>query len=491
MKSILNLGRVWIAGVCLVAVIAMDVRAQDQLLLPAPDTKLSVNIPVHSKNIAYATFNFDLLEQMTSGDKFEIELGKKPYTGVVKISKTQKYGCTVNGVLSDTPGSFFAISMVDDAAAGTFIIPGKGMIRLRYGGAEGLHYLYEVVGNKRLRCAVEGRELEEPGDIESDSEPFLEPLESKNDSEDSNQSFAELSGCSAPPTAFDIMLVYTPAARILVGGRSQIEAECANAVAMTEMTYTNSGLSIQCNLVFVAEVAYTENGTFQDHLNRLRNPADGILDQILGLANSAGADFIGLVVNDNDAGEPLGIGDCFSSASTAMSVNSVFGLIESFVLAHEIGHNIGLSHEPNGEEPCSTIPNSFANITASFSTVMAASISFNDPGVYSSPNLVFDGVRTGTSTRNNVAAIASRQDVVEAFRASRINVFVDFGADGSEDGSFQNPFDTVLEGVDQTLPDPLADIPELQIGAGSYDETLLIDKPMVIRSCGGTATIGN
>ena len=73
---------------------------------------------------------------------------------------------------------------------------------------------------------------------------------------------------------------------------------------------------------------------------------------------------------------------------------------------------------------------------------------------------------------------------------SRLNVFVDFNASGLENGSFSNPFDTVQEGVNQTLPEPVADVPELRIEAGSYDETLLIDKPMTIRSCGGTATIG-
>ena len=73
---------------------------------------------------------------------------------------------------------------------------------------------------------------------------------------------------------------------------------------------------------------------------------------------------------------------------------------------------------------------------------------------------------------------------------TRMNVFVDSNASGFQDGSFQNPFDTVLEGVNRTLLNPVTDLPELQIDAGAYDESLVITKPMIIRSCGGTVTIG-
>ena len=467
----------------------MDARAQDQLLLPPPDTEMDVNRPVYSKNLAYAKFNFDLLEQMASGDRFEITLAGKQYTGVVEKSKTQRHGCTVNGALSDSSGGFFTISMVDDAAAGTFFVPGKGMIRLSYGGREGLHYLYEIAGIKGVDCGVEPGESDDIEDGERASDLPSELVEGDTDSDSGGESFDHQGGCSAPPTTFDIMLVYTAAARIAAGGVSQIQAECANAVALTEMTYANSGLPIQTNLVWLSEVAYNENGTHREHRDRLLNPSDGILDQIHALRNIAGADFVGLVVADSDGGSLCGIAFCDATSSTAMSVNRWDCMVNNLTLPHEIGHNIGLSHEVS-VPPCSSIPNAFGNVTGTFRTVMGLGSRPRIP-FYSSPNLAYAGVRTGTSTRNNAAAIASRQNFVESFRQSRLDVFVDFGTSGSENGSFQNPFNTVLEGVNQTLPTPLADIPVLSIKAGSTSETLTIAKPMTIKACGGTVTIGN
>ena len=63
--------------------------------------------------------------------------------------------------------------------------------------------------------------------------------------------------------------------------------------------------------------------------------------------------------------------------------------------------------------------------------------------------------------------------------------YVDAGATGSEDGSSDHPFNTVIEGV-IAAPTNGAVI----IRPGVYPEALFLARPMTLQGCGGTATIG-
>lgn len=261
-----------------------------------------------------------------------------------------------------------------------------------------------------------------------------------------------------------------------------------------ELTYLTCSVLIRTNIVWLSEVTYDESGqSYEDHLDALTATNDGILDQVHTLRDIADADFVGLVVQDEESG---GLGWCLSTQATAMSVNRWDLLADEFVLAHEIGHNIGCAHNPEDADCTPTAigfgHNFFVPAESTWRhTVMAYSV--NDSSVipyYSSPACQYEGVATGTADRDNLAVILSRQGVCEAFRLTRMDVWVDFGFGGSENGSFNNPFDTVIEGVNRTLANPVADIPVLHIQAGSRNESLTIDKPMFIEACGGTVTIG-
>lgn len=66
-------------------------------------------------------------------------------------------------------------------------------------------------------------------------------------------------------------------------------------------------------------------------------------------------------------------------------------------------------------------------------------------------------------------------------------IFVSGGYSGVERGTITEPFNTVTEGVYAVISGS-----EVFIASGSYDETLIIDKPMTLNTLlGGTVTIGN
>ena len=486
-----------------------------KLLLPS--TGVNVSRPVHATNLTYGMLNFDLLEQLATGSTFEIELAGKQFEALVVESKTQMYGRTVKGVLTEQPESFFAISTDGIAAAGTFLVPGKRLFQLSYGGEDGLHYVAQPIETKGL-CGLD--QGDDAGAVKnavppvhrgqgfSSNDVFRGQTKRQNKRTDSSESTNLLGGCAVPPPQFDIAIAYTQAARIRVGSVNAIRTEIMNAVTIAEQTYQNSGLSIEVNLVGLAEINYAENASINQDLINLVN-GTGILQQARDLRTDTGADFLALVVSE---GQPipdsnsriLGIATCPNNPNRPpnfwfdnSSINAVrFGANPIYTgnellitLIHEMGHNVGCNHTEGLCNP--TEPTARALSTTDFETIMGNQGAFTRILHYSNPNVQFEGVPTGNGSRNNFAEILSREREVESSMPSRVNVFVDSSASGTQDGSFQNPFDTVLEGVNQTLPAPVADLPELFIGAGFYDESFTITKPMIIRSCGGTASIGN
>ena len=539
MKNKFELLRVCIAGICLIALLAMDARAQDgnlesvseidgitnpktgpteepelrQLFLPGPKADLDASRSVHTTISSQGTLNFELLNQLQRGSRFEVELAGEKYQAFVEVSKTQMYGLTVKGILAETPGSFFTISTEGEFAAGAFLLSRGRMFHLSYGGAKGVHYLAES-SEPRGRCRLTGvaaapedgkrlndgvQKLAGPRDLRNQANEGIEKSDTPATANATSNSCAAI-----PPVQFDIAMAYTRAARIRVGATAAIRTECMTAVTMAEETFQNSGLSIQVNLVGLAEVNYNENPTMDQDLEEL---VDGIgaLQQARDLRTNTGADFLALVVSEGEpttGGVFLGIATCphfpglpsrfwfdYSSVNAVRrtaseSLNTLMG-----TLVHEMGHNVGCGHTSGACDP--TRPNARGLSTSTFQTIMGDEGPADRISNFSNPNVLYQGNATGTASRNNVSVISRRERVIESSMDSRLNVFVDLGASGSENGSFQNPFDTVLEGVNQTLPNPVADLPELQIRAGTYNESLIITKPMIIKSCGGTATIGN
>jgi hypothetical protein len=465
----------------------------DQLILESPGGALAVTPPRHTRDVERVGVDFELLSSLRADDGFAMTIYGDDLIAIVDEVKPQVEGFTIRGHFDRSFRSFFTITVVGDAAAGSFHIPGAhDMVRLRYGGPGGLHYLHRIEIGPEDECAGEAIIAFEPGEVrEIDRMNFDRRLDQVQGPPNS----PVLGGCSAPDPTFDVMLIYSDDARAAAGGANAIRAECIDAVEVMELTYLSCSVLIRTNIVYLAEVSYDERDrSYRNHLDSLIDPDDGILDGIHSTRNSVEADFVSLIVADDESG---GLGRCWSSAADAMSVCNWTVMADNFTLAHEVGHNIGCAHNPEDAESCEPTEYGYGhNFYVPDEDMWRHSVmAYSRNGstripYYSSPDCEYEGVPTGTPERDNLAVILLRQYTVEAFRRTRMDVWVDFGHGGTENGSYSQPYNTVIEGVNRTLPNPVADIPVLHIKSGSRAETITISKPMIIKACGGTVTIG-
>ena len=136
----------------------------------------------------------------------------------------------------------------------------------------------------------------------------------------------------------DVAVIYTPAAREAAGGgAAAIEAAIDLLIAETNQAYATSGVHQRLALVGRSEVRYTETSGDVD-IGRLGDPDDGHLDEAHALRDRTGADLVHLIVDHPDYG--VG-GIAFLSGAFGITQLSGGGI----VLAHELGHNMGLSHD--------------------------------------------------------------------------------------------------------------------------------------------------
>ena len=153
----------------------------------------------------------------------------------------------------------------------------------------------------------------------------------------------------------DVLVVYTRKAKAAYGGARGISALIAHFVAQTNLAFADSGVLQRLHLVHTAEVAYAETESGPD-LERLRDPADGHVDNVHRLRERYAADIVTLVVS---AGPEFSYDVCgrayliWHPHDAPSAFNVVVDQCGALTFAHEIGHNMGLLHDRYEEKVCS------------------------------------------------------------------------------------------------------------------------------------------
>ena len=175
---------------------------------------------------------------------------------------------------------------------------------------------------------------------ESNLPPLAHPLEVPSETGEESQQSLDVSTPVDDGSLIDVMVLYTPAAKTRMGGRAGIEALIDLYVAQTNQAYANSGAFQRIRLVSREETDYVESGEAPKDIERLQDDSDGYMDHVHTLRDRYAADLVHLIFDLTEGYTFAGIADFEGPFGTSMAAPSA-GLI----FAHELGHNMGLSHD--------------------------------------------------------------------------------------------------------------------------------------------------
>ena len=210
----------------------------------------------------------------------------------------------------------------------------------------------------------------------------------------------------------DVMVLYTQGARAAAGGTAAMNALVDLGITETNQAYASGGAIQRLRLVLKREIAYAETNMSPD-LSRLAGNGDGFLDEAHALRNAYGADLVSLW-GDFPPGDGCGLGYLMSTESSGFDVNG-FNVADytcatgNYSFGHELGHNMGLRHDPYVDSGTNTIngvpgiayAKGYVDTAIRKRTIMAYNDSLprHAPGRPTAPASAFSPRRSRTSRR--------------------------------------------------------------------------------------------
>lgn len=252
------------------------------------------------------------------------------------------------------------------------------------------------------------------------------------------------------PTIFDVLIVYTPQARMDAGGTEAIKALIYLGVDEGQIVYSDSLIDVSLRVVHFAETNYTEAGTTLD-LPRLAFSTDGHMDEVHTLRNTYQADIVSLWGTYTGT---CGRGYVMTTRSnsfesSAFNVNDWSCAVGNYTWLHEMGHNMGCQHDRDNTSGSIIDPYAYGWRWFGLSTNEYRSVMSYAPGTrignFSNPNVLFDGVATGVPVGNvnesyNALTITNSAPYVANWRMRSDDLLIEpaggFSASGDEGGPF-------------------------------------------------------
>lgn len=227
----------------------------------------------------------------------------------------------------------------------------------------------------------------------------------------------------AAENVIDVMVLHTPGLSAAAG----VSAESAinHLVALANQAYVDSGASLRLRVAHIQSVDYSERGSNDTALDALTD-ASGPFADVPTLRAAKGADLVTLI-RPLDAGthDSCGVAWLNGAVGAPMNAEAAYSVVsygtnngqicDSYTLAHELGHNMGSTHDFANAGSQGAFPYSYGyGLQGVFGTIM----SYIDPivGRFSSPGIdCVAGRRCGTSGADNVRSLNNTAPVVAAF----------------------------------------------------------------------------
>ena len=350
---------------------------------------------------------------------FQLPGGAALVAELERCAYTRPGGFTWFGRVAGDPTGSVALAVQDDAVVGVVRAGGRAYrLRALPGGAVAL------------------------AELESAPLPFCELADVRPPSLAPSAARA-IGALDGSDTVVDVMVLWTPRAEEGMGGPAGAQATVDLAVLETNVTFDNSLVALDLRLVHSGAVTYVEVGNMALDLDRLRDPADGFMDEVHGWRDQYGADSVSLLVHLGSAcgrSYNMGAPPSVSFATNAFSLVRHPCATGEYALAHELGHGWGLDHDHTSTLNTPSWPWAFGYQlpSAQWYTIMALSPGAGAARIqyFSNPNLTFLGEPLGRPETSEGPADCARAlndnaAIISAFRPTAPESYCSAGFSGA------------------------------------------------------------